>query len=102
MADYSREYLELLAEKYPNRAAACSEIVNLRAILSLPKGTEHFISDLHGEYGANDMCMGVPCIVGGSGLEKVVELPVTAAEKVVLDEKVASLNATYDSLGIRK
>ena len=52
MADYSREYLELLAEKYPNRAAACSEIVNLRAILSLPKGTEHFISDLHGEYGA--------------------------------------------------
>ena len=52
MADYSREYLELLAEKYPSRAAACSEIVNLRAILSLPKGTEHFISDLHGEYGA--------------------------------------------------
>ena len=52
MADYSREYLELLAEKYPNRADACSEIVNLRAILSLPKGTEHFISDLHGEYGA--------------------------------------------------
>ena len=52
MADYSREYLELLAEKYPNRASVCSEIVHLRAILSLPKGTEHFISDLHGEYGA--------------------------------------------------
>ena len=52
MADYSREYLALLAEKYPNRASACSEIINLRAILSLPKGTEHFISDLHGEYGA--------------------------------------------------
>ena len=57
---------------------------------------------LHGEYGANDLCMGVPCIVGGSGLEKVVELPVTAEEKAVLDEKVASLNATYDTLGIRK
>ena len=52
MADYSRDYLELLAEKYPSKAAACSEIINLRAILSLPKGTEHFISDLHGEYGA--------------------------------------------------
>ena len=52
MANYSREYLELLAEKYPNRASVCSEIVHLRAILSLPKGTEHFISDLHGEYGA--------------------------------------------------
>ncbi len=52
MSDYSRDYLVLLAEKYPNKAAVCSEIINLRAILSLPKGTEHFISDLHGEYGA--------------------------------------------------
>lgn len=52
MSDHSRDYLELLAEKYPSRAAVCSEIINLSAILSLPKGTEHFISDLHGEYGA--------------------------------------------------
>ena len=52
MGDFSREYLELLAEKYPNEAAVCSEIINLSAILTLPKGTEHFISDLHGEYGA--------------------------------------------------
>lgn len=52
MMQFDREYLQLLSEKYPNRAAACSEIINLRAILSLPKGTEHFISDLHGEYGA--------------------------------------------------
>lgn len=52
MSDFSREYLELLAEKYPSEAAACSEIINLRAILALPMGTEHFISDLHGEYAA--------------------------------------------------
>lgn len=52
MNDFEREYLELLAEKYPNRAAACSELINLKAILALPKGTEHFISDLHGEYEA--------------------------------------------------
>jgi len=52
MESFTREYLELLAEKYPNSAAACSELVNTKAILSLPKGTEHFISDLHGEYGA--------------------------------------------------
>ncbi len=52
MGDYSREYLELLSEKYPDEAAVCSEIINLRAILALPKGTEHYISDLHGEYGA--------------------------------------------------
>ena len=48
----TREYLELLAEKYPTEAAACSELINLRSILCLPKGTEHFISDLHGEYAA--------------------------------------------------
>ena len=52
MNEFDREYLELLSEKYPNAAAACSEIINLSAILALPKGTEHFISDLHGEYGA--------------------------------------------------
>lgn len=50
--EFGREYLELLAEKYPNEAAVCSELINLKAILALPKGTEHFISDLHGEYGA--------------------------------------------------
>ena len=52
MSEFSREYLELLAEKYPNEASACSEIINLSAILALPMGTEHFISDLHGEYAA--------------------------------------------------
>ena len=52
MAEFSREYLELLAEKYPNEPAVSSEIVKLSAVLSLPKGTEHFISDLHGEYAA--------------------------------------------------
>ena len=52
MSEYSREYLELLGEKYPDEAAVCSEIINLSAILALPMGTEHFISDLHGEYAA--------------------------------------------------
>lgn len=42
-------YLSLLAEKFPNISSAATEIVNLQAILSLPKGTEHFLSDLHGE-----------------------------------------------------
>ncbi len=52
MSEFSREYLELLGEKYPEEAAVCSEIINLSAILALPMGTEHFISDLHGEYAA--------------------------------------------------
>lgn len=45
-------YLKLLAEKYPTEQAVSREIINLTAILSLPKGTEHFMSDLHGEYEA--------------------------------------------------
>ena len=43
------KYLRLLAREYPNVRAASSEIIHLQAILSLPKGTEHFMSDLHGE-----------------------------------------------------
>lgn len=42
-------YLHLLSEKFPNEQAVITELINLRAILSLPKGTEHFVSDLHGE-----------------------------------------------------
>lgn len=42
-------YLNLLAEKFPSISSAATEIINLEAILSLPKGTEHFLSDLHGE-----------------------------------------------------
>lgn len=45
-------YLRLLADKYPNIASVATEIVNKEAILSLPKGTEHFLSDLHGADGA--------------------------------------------------
>ena len=49
----SREkYLELLSEKFPTTRSAYTEIINLEAILNLPKGTEHFVSDVHGEYHA--------------------------------------------------
>lgn len=44
------KYLKLLAKQYPNITSASTEIINLQAILNLPKGTEHFISDIHGEY----------------------------------------------------
>lgn len=43
-------YLKSLSNQYPTIAAAATEIINLQAILSLPKGTEHFITDIHGEY----------------------------------------------------
>ena len=45
-------YLRLLSQRFPSRRAAMSEIINLRAILTLPRGTDHFISDIHGEYEA--------------------------------------------------
>lgn len=48
--DESIKYLKLLAKQYPTIAAASTEIINLEAILNLPKGTEHFLADLHGEY----------------------------------------------------
>lgn len=46
------KYLKLLAKQYPNITSASTEIINLQAILNLPKGTEHFVSDIHGEYEA--------------------------------------------------
>lgn len=47
-----KRYLELLAEKFPTVSSAATEIINLEAILSLPKGTDHFLSDIHGEANA--------------------------------------------------
>lgn len=43
-------YLTVLKQQYPTIASAATEIINLKAIMSLPKGTEHFITDVHGEY----------------------------------------------------
>ncbi|MBR5900360.1 MAG: hypothetical protein IKZ38_03090 [Clostridia bacterium] len=56
---------------------------------------------LNGEYGAENICMGVPCMVGASGLIKVVELPLTEEENKILAEKVASLDATYKALELK-
>ncbi len=47
--DKEKHYLRILAKQYPSEREVTSEIINLQAILCLPKGTEHFISDIHGE-----------------------------------------------------
>lgn len=52
MKDLEARYLERLSELYPTIAKASTEIINLQSILNLPKGTEHFITDIHGEYEA--------------------------------------------------
>ena len=50
--EQDRRILELLSQSFPNAAAASTEIINLEAILNLPKGTEHFVADIHGEHEA--------------------------------------------------
>ena len=82
-------------------AIAASAVRLIKALLSDTHTLLPLSTVLHGEYGANDMCMGVPCIVGGNGFERVVELPLPENEKKLFDEKIASLNATYDALEIR-
>ena len=52
MTDERLKYLRLLSEKYPTARSVTREIINLSAILNLPKGTEHCMSDIHGEYKA--------------------------------------------------
>jgi len=47
---YENKYLNLLAKEYPTVQVVSTELINLTAILNLPKGTEHFVSDIHGEY----------------------------------------------------
>lgn len=50
--DSKNKYLTLLAKEYPTIGETTTEIINLEAIMNLPKGTEHFLSDVHGEYDA--------------------------------------------------
>ena len=50
--EQTMKYLSLLSQQFPNQQAVFTEIINLQAILNLPKGTEHFMSDVHGEYEA--------------------------------------------------
>lgn len=52
MKNLEVKYLERLSELYPTISAASTEIINLQSILNLPKGTEHFLTDIHGEYEA--------------------------------------------------
>ena len=98
-------YLRMLAKQYPTVQAASTEIINLQAILNLPKGTEHFISDLHGEYEAFlhilNSCSGVI-------KEKVDDLYAATISKADRDElctliyypedKLEQLHETYEDM----
>ena len=88
------KYLSLLARDYPSQAAAASEIISTQALLKLPKGTEHFMSDLHGE---NEAFVHILNSASGVIREKVDQVlgdQVPAAERAEL--------ATPDLLPRRK
>ena len=76
-------YLKMLARQYPNVQAASTEIVNLQAIRNLPKGTEHFISDVHGEYEA---FLHILNSASGVVREKVDDLFSTTVSKAERDQ----------------
>ena len=76
-------YLKMLARQYPNVQAASTEIINLHAILNLPKGTEHFISDVHGEYEA---FLHILNSASGVVREKLDDLFATTVSKADLDQ----------------
>ena len=78
------KYLELLSEKFPTTQAAFTEIINLEAILNLPKGTEHFVSDVHGEYEAFEHILNNCSGVIRERVEEIFNLELTASEQAAL------------------
>ncbi len=80
----NKRYLKLLSEKFPSIQSATAEIINLNAILNLPKGTEHFLSDIHGEYESFDHVLR-NC--SGSIKRKVIE----TLSSVLSDDQIKEL-----------
>ena len=67
------KYLQLLAKSFPTIQAASTEIINLEAILNLPKGTEHFVTDLHGEHEAfQHVLKNASGVIKGGGEERAL------------------------------
>lgn len=80
----SMKYLALLSQQFPTQQAVFTEIINLQAILNLPKGTEHFMSDLHGEYEAFMHILNNCSGVVREHVDEVFENTLTEAEKADL------------------
>ena len=70
-AETNTHYLQLLSKLFPTIADAATEVINLEAIMNLPKGTEHFLADLHGE---NEAFLHVLKNVSGNIKRKVNEI----------------------------
>ena len=82
-------------------AIAASAVQLIKALVSDTDTILPLATLLNGEYGAKDLCTGVLCKVGGCGFKQIVEHPLPEAEMKLLSEKLASLDNTYNALGVR-
>ena len=109
-ADYEQMFSEMIksgstiikAKGATYYAIAASVLHLLKAVLYDTHTIMPLSALVHGEYGADNVCMGVPCKVGVNGIEKIADLLLTPQEQALFDRKIASLTATYDVLGLRK
>lgn len=76
--------------------AAAAEVVE--AVIHDQKAMIPCSALLEGEYGHSDLCIGVPCILGKNGIEKIVEIPLTAEEKELFDKSAAAVHKTNEAL----
>ena len=99
------KYIFELKKQYPDRTKVLNEIINLNAILNLPKGTEHFMSDLHGEYEAYQHIRKNASGVIRRKIEQLFSKTVTAKERAELatliyypEEKLNLIKKGIDNL----
>ncbi|MBE5040813.1 fructose-1,6-bisphosphatase [Ructibacterium gallinarum] len=103
--DNDIRYLRLLRHRYPNINSASEEIINLQAQLNLPKGTEHFLSDIHGEYESFTHILKNASGVIKSKIDNVFSNTLTEAERKTLatliyypEEKLALVKETTSNM----
>ena len=82
------EYLRLLSKEFPSSRKAAAEIINLRAICALPKGTKYFFSDIHGEYEAFSHLLRSSSGIIRAKIEETFGNMMSEAEQLELAEKV--------------
>ncbi|MDR2927821.1 MAG: fructose-1,6-bisphosphatase [Cytophagaceae bacterium] len=80
-ADEELRFLNLLSQKFPTAQAASTEIVNLEAIMKLPKGTEHFLTDIHGEYETFNHILRNASGVVRRNIDEIFGKSITSSEK---------------------
>jgi malate dehydrogenase len=90
------EIVSLLGNGSAYYAPAASLVEMAESIIRDKKRILPSIAYLEGEYGYNDLCLGVPTVIGGNGLESIIELPLTDEEKAALDKSVESVQSVLE------